>query len=41
MVFAAVCALACAQAYAWTDPVDAPAETMPLAANSLKLGLAK
>jgi len=37
----AVCALACAQAQAWTDPVDAPAEMMPLAANSLKLAIAK
>ncbi len=38
---AAVCALACAHAHAWTDPVDAPAEMKPLVANSLKLGLAK
>jgi photosystem II stability/assembly factor-like uncharacterized protein len=38
---AALCALASAHAYAWTDPVDAPAEIMPLAANSLKLSLAK
>jgi photosystem II stability/assembly factor-like uncharacterized protein len=35
------CALASAYAHAWTDPVDAPAEMMPLVANSLKLGLAK
>lgn len=38
---AAVCAFASAHAPAWTDPVDAPAEIVPLAANSLKLGLVK
>jgi photosystem II stability/assembly factor-like uncharacterized protein len=38
---AAVCALASAHVHAWTDPVDAAAEIMPLAADSLKLGLAK
>lgn len=38
---AVVCTLACAQAHAWTDPVDAPAEMMPLVANSLKLAIAK
>ena len=36
-----LCALAGAHAHAWTDPVDAPAEIRPLAANSLKLGLVK
>ncbi len=41
MVIAAICALVGAQAHAWTDPVDAPAEVMPLAANSLKLAIAK
>ncbi|MEP6483945.1 MAG: hypothetical protein ABJB01_05805 [Rudaea sp.] len=30
-----------ARASAWVDPVDAPAEIMPLAANSLKLSIAK
>jgi photosystem II stability/assembly factor-like uncharacterized protein len=38
---AAICALASAHAFAWTDPVDAHAEIMPLVANSLKLGLVK
>jgi photosystem II stability/assembly factor-like uncharacterized protein len=41
MVCATVCALAAAHAHAWTDPVDAPAEMMPLAASSLKLALAQ
>jgi photosystem II stability/assembly factor-like uncharacterized protein len=41
MVCAAVCALAGVHAHAWTDPVDAPAEIMPLVANSLKLAIVK
>ncbi len=35
------CALANAQTSTWTDPVDAPAEIMPLVANSLKLAITK
>ena len=36
-----VCGIAHAQTSTWKDPVDAPAEIMPLAANSLKLAIAK
>jgi len=38
---AIACALASVYAHAWTDPVDSPAEVMPLVANSLKLAIAK